>query len=244
MIFNHAEYFREWLETSPEELFVILHVYADESYTGTAEVFSGWMESPDYWAKFERRWKSILNDFKAPYFHFREFADKEDKWKIKGNPYLTWSDKKRDKFLYELAIALSESAVPIGGTINVKKAKEIADEDRMELLIVQFYVHFSQQLESHWPGFNGQVLFIFDETDNSDWISMVNKVHKKAQSLEPRIGGLAFESDIRCPPLQAADLYAYAGRQNSERYYQAAKESPGLDSKQKLLRQIQKTAHR
>jgi hypothetical protein len=38
MIDSHDEYFRECLAAFPEELFVILRVYADESYAETAEV--------------------------------------------------------------------------------------------------------------------------------------------------------------------------------------------------------------
>jgi hypothetical protein len=213
------------LAAFPEELFVILRVYADESYAETAEVLCGFMAASHEWAKFSIRWKSVLRDFAAPYFHFREFVDKNNKWKIPNNPYLSWDDKKRDRFLIELAIVISEALVPVGGILNVEEfnSREMEKEfDAKELLIGMLYVHFSQQLNSHWPGFDGKVLFVFDETtkDRDDnWTARVSKVHYKACDFEPRIGGLAFEDDLRCPPLQAADLYAYISRQNTEKYY-------------------------
>lgn len=202
---------------------MILRVYGDESYAKTAEVFCGFMATPDEWSKFSRRWKSVLKDFSAPYFHFREFVDKENKWKIPNNPYLNWGDKKRDRFLIELAIVLSESPVPVGGILNVKEFDSSgmgAEFKQDELLIGMFYIHFSQQLNAHWPGFGGQVLFVFDETTNNEWVAALNSVHQKAKVFEPRIGDLSFEDDQRCPPLQAADLYAYISRQNTEKYYE------------------------
>jgi hypothetical protein len=221
MIDNHDEYFWECLALA-EELFVILRVYGDESYAKTAEVLCGFIATSDEWTRFSRRWKTVLNDFSAPYFHFREFVDKSDKWKIPNNPYLNWNDKKRDSFLIELAIVLSESPVPLGGILNVVEFHSNLREkefDPKELLIAQFYVHFSQRLNSYWPGFSGKVLFVFDETNNDGWKAALRKVHNKALGFESRIGGLAFEEDARCPPLQAADLYAYISRQNTEKYY-------------------------
>jgi hypothetical protein len=209
------------MPTFPEELFVILRVYADESYTKKEEVLCGFIASPDEWAKFSLRWKAVLNDFSAPYFHFREFVDKKGDWNP-NNPYLSWNAEKRDSFLNELAIVLSESPVPVGGILNVVEfhANQMeAEFNPKELLLAQLYVSFSKQLNAHWPGFCGQVLFVFDETKNDDWAAAVNKVHEKAREREPRIAGLAFEDDLRCPPLQAADLYAYISRQNTERYY-------------------------
>jgi len=221
MIASRDEYFREWLRTFPEELFVILRVYADESFTDKALTLCGFMESPEYWDRFSNRWKAVLRKHAAPYFHFREFADKKNRWKIPGNPYLDWSEKDRDDFLNDLAIVLCESAVPLGGIFDIETFRSKAMEgDPMELLIAQLYVNFSDQLNAHWPGFRGQVLFVFDETENEGWIETLNTVHKKAQKVEARIGGLSFENDRRCPPLQGADFFAYISRQNTEKYYE------------------------
>ena len=85
--------------TFSKELFVILRIYADESPTDKALSLCGFMATADYWAKFSRRWNAVLWDHRAPYFHFREFADKANRWKIEGNPYLGWNEKQRDSFL-------------------------------------------------------------------------------------------------------------------------------------------------
>jgi hypothetical protein len=209
---------------------VILRVYIDESNTNKAELLGGFMATSEEWNRFSRRWKVVLNNFAAPYFHFREFADKENKNKIPNNPFIGWCENKRDSFLHELAIVLSESAVPVGAVLDLAKfrSKEfegeraragVKDGDRVEMLIGRFYVHFSEQLNLHWPGFDGHALFVFDQTDNDEWVATLKRIHNKAQALEKRIGGIAFENDKRCPPLQAADLFAYAARQNSEKFY-------------------------
>lgn len=222
MIDHHAEYFREWLATFRGELFVILGVYADESFTNKAETLCGFIAPKDYWKRFSRRWRSVLNDFGAPYFHFKEFADKENKHKNDKNPFLapSWNFEKRDRFLHELTIVLSEEAVPLGGVLGTKNIPDnITDGEVRELLIAQFYSHFSHQLNSHWRGFNGSALFVFDETENKEWRATLENIHARAQGLDARIGGLSYENDIRCPPLQAADLFAYICRQNTEKYY-------------------------
>lgn len=205
---------------------MILRVYADESYTDKALTLCGFIATSTYWRKFERRWESVLNDFGAPYFHFREFADKKCQNKIETNPFLTtsWNEKKRDLFINELAIVLSEEAVPVGGVFdNVKYLKQAMDFDSKNILISEFYIHFQQQLDAHWPEFDGQVLFIFDETDNEEWKTELNKIHNKVRAADRRIGTLTFEDDKKCPPLQGADLYAYIVRQLGETYYAQSK---------------------
>jgi hypothetical protein len=204
---------------------VILKVFADESFTNKAETLCGFVATTGYWEKFERKWNSVLRDFRADYFHFREFSN-PNLYSTPGNAYYGWTAAKRDRFLNELTIVLSEEAVAVGGSLDFVKFRSLAKEyeakdgDHIEMLIAQFYVHFSQQLNSHWPKFDGQVLFVFDETPKLEWKSVIHKIHSKAQSFDKRIGVVSFEDDRRCPPLQAADLFAYISRQIAEDYYE------------------------
>lgn len=170
--------------------------------------------------KVEQRWRSVLKRYRAPYFHFREFADKNNKWKISGNPFLSWEDSKRDSFINDLAIVLCEEAVPVGSTVNMSEVRNQGVEPlSYDFLIGKFYLNVRDSINAHWPGFDGDVLFVFDETDKPEWISTLRSYHQAANKADKCFGGLAFEDDRRCPPLQAADLFAYAMRQNSEKYY-------------------------
>ncbi len=204
---------------------MILKVFADESFTNKVETLCGFVATTDYWEKFERKWNSVLWDFRADYFHFREFSNPH-LYSTPGNAYYGWTAAKRDRFLNELTIVLSEEAVAVGGVLDFVKFRSLAKEyeakdgDHIEMLIAQFYVHVSQQLNSHWPKFDGQVLFVFDETSKLEWKSVIHKIHSKAQNFDKRIGHISFEDDRRCPPLQAADLFAYISRQIAENYYE------------------------
>jgi hypothetical protein len=203
---------------------VKLHIYADESYTGKASTLCGFIAAPEYWTNFSRRWNAVLNSYRAPYFHFREFVDKENRWKIPRNPYLSWSEKRRESFLYELAIVLSEEAVPVGGTLDLKNFRTSGLEgDTDEGLIYQFYTSVGDALIRHWPNFGGELLFVFDETDNANWKATLNTIHRSLQNADNGVRDLHFKNDVTCPPLQAADLYAYSTRQISERYYEQGK---------------------
>ena len=228
MIQLHAEYFNAWLATFREKLFVILRVYADESGTNDptgkepgsrVPTIGGWIESPEYWTKFWRRWSAILDDYRAPYFHFREFANPK-LYNKKSSPYYGWSEKQREGFLYDLALSAGETAVPIGSCYDAKLHYEKGGTgNTCEIAIRLFYKAFFQALDAHWPGFDGQVLFVFDENDNvQKWATPILRAHKAWQAIDGRLGGVSFEDDLRCPPLQAADMYAYSLRQQGERY--------------------------
>src|SRR5271154_5492985 len=77
---------------------VMIRVYADESETEATSI-CGYITTSDYWKEFARKWKKILRDFNAPYFHFREFTTKELYSKA-GNVYYGWSEKRGINFCW------------------------------------------------------------------------------------------------------------------------------------------------
>src|SRR5215472_425460 len=88
--------FREWASNFSEGFFMMLKLYGDESSvhdkTGQQPrsdfpALSGLIETKEYWEQFARKWKSILDDFPAPYFHFNEFG--VEACKQPYNPYHT-----------------------------------------------------------------------------------------------------------------------------------------------------------
>jgi hypothetical protein len=61
----------------------MIKVYADESGTqdetgqekgSEVPVVAGYIATANYWVKFCGEWQSVLNKYKAPYFHNRELA--------------------------------------------------------------------------------------------------------------------------------------------------------------------------
>jgi hypothetical protein len=219
---------------------VILRVYGDESGTsditgrqpGSAvPVLSGLIETPEYWSSFCPKWKKILSNYRAPFFHFREFASKYLCSKP-SSPYYGWSEKKRHRFLYKLAIQTSESAVPIGGACGARRNYKLGlTTNPFEIAINNFFESLLFELELHWPKFDGKVLIVLDSCRDEKWLVPLGKVHSNFAAKDIRIGGLTFEDD-KDPlhlPLQAADLSSYVFRQQAKRFIESeGKEEPNL----------------
>jgi hypothetical protein len=104
---NEAKHrFKEWASLFSEGLFMMLRLYGDESGTnditgqqpGSAvPALAGLIDTPEYWLEFCIKWKRILDSYRAPFFHFREFASKHLCSKP-SSPYYGWSEKKRHGF--------------------------------------------------------------------------------------------------------------------------------------------------
>jgi hypothetical protein len=90
--------FRKLASLFSEGLFVMIRFYADESETEATSI-CGYIATSDYWKEFARKWKKILRDFNAPYFHFRKFTTKELYSKA-GNAYSGWSEKSGINFCW------------------------------------------------------------------------------------------------------------------------------------------------
>jgi hypothetical protein len=213
--------FAEWASLFSEKLFVMLQVYADESMKAENVLgFCGYIESPEYWGGFRKKWKRILENYGPQYFHFKEFNSK-DATNEAGSPYHNWSAKKRDKFLHELAFLASERATPVGGFMSKMRMRDQnLSGDVYEIAARKLFEDVQRVLDTFWPNYNGKVLFVFDEIPNKrQW----NAVHEARNSFktEPRFGGLTFEDD-KDPlhtPLQVADLCAFVQRQYTEKIY-------------------------
>ncbi len=196
----------------------MIRVYADESETEATSI-CGYIATSDYWKEFARKWKKILRDFNAPYFHFREFTTKELYSKA-GNAYYGWSEKKRDKFLLDLAVLTSEVAIPIGGSYSpMGKEKIETKEKRWENSLVKFFEDLNHVLSELWPDYTGKILFVFDRCEDKKKLIPIHTVHGSFAAKDSRFGDLAFEDD-KDPmhlPLQAADLCSYVERQYVEK---------------------------
>lgn len=233
MIQQHEEIaaytFKEWASNFSEGLFVMLKLFADESGRihpddaakgDQSPVICAYIDTPQNWDIFIKKWQKTLKDHTANYFHFREFATPELCNKP-GNAYYGWSKKKRHKFLYDLAYLCSESAVPEGSVFDVRNHLKSQEQNNpIEESVVNFFKSFQIGMDRYWPGFTGKVLFVFDKCQDKDWIVPIHKAHDDFSARDTRIGGLVFEDDkdpLFCP-LQAADLLAYSFHQTATKY--------------------------
>jgi hypothetical protein len=216
---------------------VILRIYADESgtndrtgkqYGSSVPTVCGYIQTPEYWGLFSKKWKRILNDYHVPYFHFRELVTPRLREKS-CNPYNRWSEKKIDGFIHDLAFLCSQAAIPIGGCFNAKLAHALnISEDPFKSALELFFEDLKEALSHRWPSYTGRILFVFDRTDSAEWTSTIHSVYKEQTKRDSRFGGLTFEDD-KDPmhvPLQAADLYAYSVRQYAERALQRKRGEP------------------
>src|SRR5580658_11155138 len=130
---------------------MILQLFADESGRinpvnaakgDLSPVVCAYINTPDNWKIFAKKWQQKLNDYRAEYFHFREFAN-PDLYTKSGNAYYGWSKKQRHKFLYDLAYLCSESAVPEGCVFDVRDhLKSQSTDSPVEISITNFYKAF------------------------------------------------------------------------------------------------------
>jgi len=225
-----SKLFREWTSIFPERFFVILVAYADESYTREKDgqfkhiTFAGYIAPKIYWSRFCVEWSAALKRYfghNKGYFHFREFANK----KLRSDPkslYFGWSEQKRDDFLYEMAGLAGSVAVPFGGTVPAQEhVKGKLSGTPIEASMYACFRDLRNSISSHWPSLDGQdaksrVHVVFDNTESDDWLIPLNTVFEEYKIEEPVFGHITLGDDKADLPLQAADLFAYAGRQQGE----------------------------
>lgn len=203
-----------------------LIVYADE--TGTHDdadvvALSGLIESREYWKAFNRKWKAVLDNYDAEYFHYREFRKNANT--RPGDPYYGWPDEKRRHFMFRLATLVGDSAVPTGGSYPTEYNKKIGINNKpFDATISAFYGSTLTMLNLHWPNYEGRVSFIFDKCNRKEWTGPLVAVHENFKGKDPRIGPISFEDD-KDPchlALQAADLSAIHLRNHSRGYVEAS----------------------
>jgi hypothetical protein len=217
----------------------MLEVYADETGTGgvpksgkePAPGLYGFLATVEMWGRFRKEWRSALDRYGTPYFHFRELNPSERE--KRKNPYHGWNNDRLDDFIHDMAIVASNGPIPFGGNASVKM---IFGENPTKLQLnkiykrafYRFFSDFKDAMNEHFPSGTGKVSFIFSEIENKEWISILNRTIKDARNHDPRIGELTFVSfkDFQGIPCQAADLFAYINRQNSANMYEAGHQLP------------------
>jgi hypothetical protein len=179
------------------------------------------VETKEYWDVFPRKWKAILNDFAAPYFHFKEFG--VEACQQPDNPYHTWSIGQKGRFMFELAMLIGESAVPVGGSSPAKHHYELRTGiDPFEQTAENFFKSLINMLDVHWPNYTGTVALFIERSGNKKWTVPLEKVYREYIQKDSRIGALVFprkDGPLHTEAFQAADLSSRIFRDEAKEYF-------------------------
>jgi hypothetical protein len=195
----------------------MLQIYADESGThhpkgqapgSEVPVVSGYMGNRDNWRKFENDWKVVLDNYKVAHFHAKEFE------RGKVEPYLSWSDEKRESFRYALA-EIAGRFIPVGGGYHIKEhhRENPGDQDYpYRLPIAYFFIDLGNSLQE-WGLSSEKISIIFDETTNKAWMAEIAGQIETMKASGLKIESHTFGDDKFYIPLQAADMLSHRTRQ-------------------------------
>ena len=203
-----------------------LIAYGDESYMVKCKiphfVVGGWLVEQGKDDVFCSQWKAMLDFYGVKFFHFKEYADKKSHKYNRTTQYDEWDDKKHEDFLYHLAMVACDLGVPVGGCSAQSKNKP---GTALALIKHAFHLYFQGVIISSgkFADFNAQVdkiNFIFDENEDPVWRKALDEEFNECKEHgHAPFGSWKYARDTDCLPLQAADLYAYAIRQNAERFF-------------------------
>ena len=85
------------LRWEPERLFMIVNIYADESYDDKIFVMALYIGTLGRWNKLEKRWPDLLKKYQVSYFHSKEMTDRD-------NDFASWNRKTEQDFCREAEI--------------------------------------------------------------------------------------------------------------------------------------------
>ena len=225
--------FREWASLFSGNIFVKLVIaYLDESGThdprgkkkgAEVPVIAGYMAKKEEWESFCPDWKAVLDKYNAPFFHYFELIDHDERQTNPKNPYYGWDDEKADAFVYELA-EIAGRQIPLVGHYNLKKHKEqFKDDETYSYAYVMeiFFRDFVKKVEEHYPYLNCQIDFFLDRNSDPRWRNAFDEVSLEYQKDFPWIGGISFQNKKDLPhwPLQAADMIAFRARRLASQFF-------------------------
>jgi hypothetical protein len=205
--------FADWANYFREKLFMMVHVYFDESAKDPKKlvVIGGFMALKKDWEAFTLKWQDVLNKYHVKNgFHFREFN-------TKANKDYQWSSEKRRNYFYELGMLLCErTIIPIATSYPVENhIKSSMPGHPIENVYGAFFRDVFTTAGKHWPDYRGKILFTYDHGAGIEWTEPLHKMHQMFKKDE-RCGVLAFDDDKDCCPLQAADFFCNIFRQAEE----------------------------
>lgn len=206
--------FHEW---RPDELFVIINVYIDESGTHDAPhlTLGGWVGKFGQWAEFDKKWRRLLKKNGLTYFHSKEM--RHSKGEFDG-----WDDDDKCIFMAKAA-KLAQRHILYGFTFYLDKSEyaEIyrAEHTSQDLPLDSIYqvafrscLYFAPELTlQSLPGKDIELHFIVEDSQHFDGVHKVFREVKKhaPQEFTDLLGDITRGAKKKYPGLQVADVNAY-----------------------------------
>lgn len=177
---------------------------------------AGYLATPNQWQQFDKRWRGVLDEAGAPYFHATEFV-------ARVGPYKGWPEEKRHKFSKDLVEVISGNVLYGVGMalLRADYEKVVAAIPAARKLFGSPYTFCSWRCFEtgvDWARgakYQESIKYIFESGD--EFCSEVLRAHTKACEKDQvrefyKFGGagsLTFEDGVKVTPLQAADFLAY-----------------------------------
>jgi hypothetical protein len=193
--------FSEWASLFSARVFVKIVLYADESGThdptGMARgaecpVIGGYLAYRDDWIRFCGEWDAVLKNYTVPYFHFREFNDRDAAQNDNSSPYHGWDKNRRESFLYDLA-EVAGKQIPVGGMYFLKKHNEVFPNDSQYPYIYTFRKFFEclDEMLKERPYLSEKIAIFMDRNSDKEWkhalIGIVDEYRKKVLDLMTKL---------------------------------------------------------
>lgn len=222
--------------------------YIDESGThdrtgqqkgSSVAVMCGLVAWKEHWDHFSAKWQNALNNHRAEYFHFSDFATASAVVRGKitvpsgfdKNPYKGWDLTRLDNFLFEMAgLVGSGNKVAVGCFVPTSFFHDAKQKNHPDMpshgdpyrhLAELFFKHLPGEIREGWPHCNEPVTIFYDQLQRSDRlrVAIVNAHSKYSNRKKYNLIKELVFADKKDPlhlPLQAADMAAFRFRQIAE----------------------------
>ena len=230
-----------------EELFVMLKFYMDESGLGKNRdekicCVAGFVALNSNWKKFQKHWRSLLNEYGLNEFHSKEFWARKADGGMSGK-YSEWSFADANRFMIRAVDLIHDYRLYLlGSAISLADFFSYSVEDRKFLTGARLDLGRQKFLTTGKPDAayfvpfqavvqQGTIIardrrevahFIFDEQNEFSPLALQRiaqlRVSPNGVGLREFLGDAEFTSSARILPLQVADLAAFTCKE----YYKRA----------------------
>lgn len=195
-------------------LMATFRAYFDDSKDNRVLTIAGFLSDYESWGRFDYAWKAMLDEFKVPYLHMKEFWNNNGIYKhIKDDP------KKEEAFFSELIKVISDhTRYCVLTMVLLEDVKKFNKQQNHQLRAPALAIYGCfLQLQMQFSGRPIEV--IFDKFENASSLIELGNDYAETDTQQPinrqLILSIRIQADESCRtilPLQAADFVAWEMR--------------------------------
>ena len=191
--------------------------YFDETENSRADfvAMSGYLADHSNWDALSTDWDLLLKKHKIPYLHVKDFLAAKKVYEDLGWNKPPKSTSALDVLGEFIDVICKHTIMGVGIGVDAKKYREILKDvrkkDKPEVFCFERTIR--RVLEaSHALQWEEPLAVIFDDCEQYSMKAYANlcEIQRRSPELRTRIGMIGFGNDEIVPPLQAADVLAYA----------------------------------